>query len=76
MMVNLDPPASALVWLLQFNGYRVEVQPDGQSLQRGSPSYRASAVHPTEPAQVATAADPYAAICELAELCGMELEDG
>lgn len=74
--VSLDPPASAVVWLLQFNGYRVSVEPDGDG-------YRATASHATEPSQVATAPEPSqggcsanAAICLLAELCGMELEDG
>lgn len=67
--VSLDPPAEAVVWLLRQNGYRVDIEPDGKS-------YRATASHATEPSQVATAPEPYAAICRLAELCGIELEDG
>lgn len=69
MLTNFDPTTSAVVWLMRQNGYKVEVVQDGETV-------RATATHPTEPPQNATGSDVYLTVCDLAERCGMELDDG
>lgn len=66
-MVELDSVTDAAVWLLRFNGYAVEI-----SVADGT--YHAVASKGTERRET-SGTDVYAVVCQLAEDCGMELDD-
>ncbi len=56
-------------WLLTANGYSVAWSRDGDA-------HVAVATNPAGERHEAHGTDPHAVLCALAELCGIELEDG
>lgn len=71
MLVSLDPVSAAIVDLIRSNGYDVAFSQTQDGL-----THYATARHPNGEQHKASGEDLYVAICELAELCGIELEDG
>lgn len=68
-MYDGDLKASGVTWLLEQNGYSVVIRRDG-------PTYQITATHETEPTRKLAGTDGYGVLCEIAEQCGMELDDG
>ncbi len=64
-----DTSADAVDWLLTANGYSVAWSRDGDD-------HVAVATSPAGQRYQARGTDPHAVVCELAELCGVEVEDG
>lgn len=60
---------SKVAWLLEQNGYSVAIGQDGST-------FHITATHETEPTRKLAGTDGYSVLCEIAERCGMELDDG
>ena len=64
-----DTSADAVDWPLTANGYTVAWSRDGDA-------HVAVATSPAGERHEARGRNPHAVVCALAELCGVELEDG
>jgi hypothetical protein len=72
--LRLDNATKAVIRLLERNGYNGEIERDGDTYH--AIAYHSIVTHPSEPEHKASGHDPYKVVCELAEACGIELEDG